>query len=109
MKKMKPVDRRRFIFTVVGGATALLAAPVLLAEGKGPLPPDDPYAKSMGFVVDTNLADGKRYKKHSPDQSCANCQLYKGEPGSAEGPCSFFGHRIVPSTGWCRNYKPQLS
>lgn len=104
---MKPLNRRRFIFTVVGGTSAILIAPALLAEEKGHLTEDDAYARSMGFVTDTNRADSKRYRKHSPDQSCANCQLYKGEPGSAEGPCSFFGHRIVPSTGWCRNYKPQ--
>jgi hypothetical protein len=104
---MKPVNRRRFFFKVAAGATAMLAAPSLLAEGKGHLTEDDPYAKSMGFVTDTNRADSKRYRKHSVEQSCANCQLYKGEPGSAEGPCSFFGHRIVPSTGWCRNHKPQ--
>jgi hypothetical protein len=102
---MKSMNRRNFIFKVVAGTAALAAAQTTVAKAKGHLTEDDPYAKSMGFVTDTNRANGKRYKKHSPDQSCSSCQLYKGEPGSAEGPCSFFGKRIVPSTGWCRNYK----
>lgn len=104
---MKDINRRDFIGRVVVGAIGIATVPVVSAEEKKPhLTEDDPYAKSMGFVTDTTRANSKRYKKHSVDQSCSNCQLYKGEPGSEEGPCSFFGKRIVPSTGWCRNYKP---
>ena len=104
---MSDINRRRFIGKFIVGAIGVASIPVVSAEKKkGRLTEDDPYAKSMGFVTDTTRANSKRYKKHSVDQSCSNCQLYKGEPGSAEGPCSFFGKRIVPSTGWCRNYKP---
>jgi hypothetical protein len=105
---MSDINRRRFIGQFVVGAIGIATIPLVAAEEKKEhLTEDDAYAKSMGFVTDTTRANSKRYKKHSVDQSCASCQLYKGEPGSAEGPCSFFGHRIVPSTGWCRNYKPE--
>ena len=104
---MNPINRRNFIIKLAGGAAALAASPLVLAKEKGRLTEDDPYAKSMGFVTDTTRANSARYRKHSVDQSCSNCQLYKGADGSAEGPCSFFGKRIVPSTGWCRNYKPR--
>ncbi|MGD1983306.1 MAG: high-potential iron-sulfur protein [Chromatiaceae bacterium] len=104
---MKDINRRGFLGRIVVGAIGIATLPVVIAEEKKEhLTEDDPYAKSMGFVTDTTRANSKRYKKHSVDQSCSNCQLYKGEAESAEGPCSFFGHRIVPSTGWCRNYKP---
>ncbi|MGB5199805.1 MAG: high-potential iron-sulfur protein [Sedimenticolaceae bacterium] len=111
---MQPIDRRKFLFKVAAGACALATAPVVTAEAdpdpkkpKGKLTETDGYARSMGFKTDTTRVDQKRYKKHTVDQSCSKCQLFKGEEGAAEGPCSFFGHRIVPATGWCRNFKPR--
>jgi hypothetical protein len=105
---MHESSRRKFLFQLAAGASALTMARLVSAEEpKGELPPDDAYAKAMGFVVDTNDADSAKYPKHSPDQSCAKCQLWSGAEGDDLGPCSFFGGRLVPSTGWCRNFKPQ--
>jgi hypothetical protein len=104
---MHESSRRKFLFQLAAGASALTMARLVSAEEpKGELPPDDAYAKAMGFVVDTNDADSAKYPKHSPDQSCAKCQLWSGAEGDALGPCSFFGGRLVPPNGWCRNFKP---
>jgi hypothetical protein len=107
---MPTIDRRTYMLQVVAGTCAAAVGGLALAEDdkpKGKLTEDDPYAKSMGFRLDTNNVDQKRYKKHTPDQQCSKCQLYTGTETDPEAPCSFFGKRIVPATGWCRNFKPK--
>jgi hypothetical protein len=105
---MSQCNRRQFIGQVVIGASALTLSRLAIAEEAKPaLPADDAYAKAMGFVLDTNDADSTKFPKHTPDQSCSKCQLYSGADGDDLGPCSFFGGRLVPPTGWCRNFKPK--
>lgn len=105
---MSQCNRRHFIGQVVIGASALTLSRLAIAEeAKSVLPADDAYAKAMGFVLDTNDADSTKFPKHTPEQSCLNCQLYSGADGDDLGPCSFFGGRLVPPTGWCRNFKPK--
>jgi hypothetical protein len=105
---MSECNRRRFLYQVAVGASALTLARVVSAEeAKGELSPDDAYAKAMGFVLDTNDADQAKFPKHTAEQSCAKCQLWSGNEGDSLGPCSFFGGRLVPPTGWCRNWKPK--
>lgn len=106
---MSTCNRRHFILQVAAGASALALSRLSAAEEakKEALSESDPYAKSMGFRLDTNQVDQAKYPKHTPDQSCLKCQLYSGEPGDELGPCSFFGGRLVPPTGWCRNFKPE--
>ena len=102
---MKPTTRRVFMLQIASAGTALTAAagPALAAGEK--LTETDGYARSMAFRYDTNQVDKKRYPRHDAKQSCATCQLYDGKPGDEWGPCSFFGGRLVKSTGWCRNFK----
>jgi hypothetical protein len=110
---MSSCDRRSFLLKVIAGTSALAVASVVQAEdAKKPLlklAETDAYARSMGFKVDTNLVDKARYPRHSPDQQCNRCQLFKADPSEPEGPCSFFGNRIVPATGWCRNFKARTA
>jgi hypothetical protein len=106
---MSQCNRRTFINQVVVGTSLLAIGRLGLAEEaqKEALSPDDAYAKAMGFVVDTNNANSEKFPKHTPEQSCKSCQLFSGAEGDDLGPCSFFGGRLVPPTGWCRNYKPK--
>jgi len=105
---MNPIDRRKFLFQIAAGASALtLARFVGAEEAKPALDPNDAYAKAMGFVVKTEDADSAKFPKHSTDQQCSKCQLWSGAEGDELGPCSFFGGRQVPPTGWCRNFKPK--
>jgi High potential iron-sulfur protein len=97
--------RRVFMMRVVAGGAALAAAQVARADDER-VTEADPYARTMGFKTDTTKVDGKKYPRHdAATQSCAKCQLYSGKPGDAEGPCSFFGGRLVNPNGWCRNFK----
>jgi hypothetical protein len=105
---MNHLNRRKFLFQVAAGAAVLPLARLAGAEEAKPdLDPNDAYAKAMGFVTDTANADSAKFPKHSTDQQCAKCQLFQGAEGAEKGPCSFFGGRQVPSTGWCRNFKPK--
>jgi High potential iron-sulfur protein len=103
---MNPKDNRRiFILKVVAGTGAMAAAARTRAEEEK-VTEADPYAKSMGFKLDTKTVDQTRYPRHDPaTQQCSKCQLYSGKPGDAWGPCSFYGGRLVSPNGWCRNFK----
>jgi hypothetical protein len=105
---MSECSRRVFMLQLVAGGSALALGRLSVAEeAKAVLTEDDAYAKSMGFRLDTTKVDQAKYPKHTPEQKCSECQLFSGEPGEALGPCSFFGKRLVPVDGWCRNFKPQ--
>lgn len=109
---MQPCNRRHFLIQVAAGTCAVAVAGLAGAEEakpKGRLTEDDAYAKSMGFRVDTTQVDQAKYPKHTVEQHCAKCQLYSGKEGEPEGPCSFFGGRLVPVNGWCRNFKPKAA
>ena len=102
---MQTRNRRIFILQVVAGASGLAAAAAQAQQAER-VTEDDPYARSMGFKLDTTKVDQKRYPRHdAATQQCSKCQLYSGKPGDQLGPCSFFGDRLVPPAGWCRNFK----
>lgn len=107
---MSQCNRRHLIGQLILGTSALTLCRITAAgDEKEALPADDAYAKAMGFVLDTNNADSGKFPNHSPDQNCSNCQLFSGAEGDDLGPCSFFGGRLVPPTGWCRNFEPKES
>ena len=102
---MNPNNRRSFVLKVLVAPCALAAAARAVAEEEK-MTEADPYAKSMGFRLDTKAVDQARYPRHdAATQQCSKCQLYSGKPGDALGPCSFFGGRLVSPNGWCRNFK----
>ena len=103
---MQQHPRRIFMLRVIAGTSALAAGAVVHAEEEK-VTETDPYAKSMGFKLDTKTVDAARYPRHdAATQQCSKCQLYSGKPGDAWGPCSFYGGRLVSPNGWCRNFKP---
>jgi hypothetical protein len=89
-------------------ATTALAATPSMAADEAPavrLTEDDPFARSMGFRLDTNQADQAKYPRHqAATQQCSKCQFYYGKAGEPIGPCAFFGGRLVPVQGWCQNF-----
>ena len=99
-------NRRTFVLKAIAGSSAFTCSGLLLAEEEK-VTELDPYAKSMGFRLDTNNVDKVRYPRHdAATQQCSKCQLYSGKPGDAYGPCSFYGGRLVSPNGWCKNFKP---
>lgn len=96
MKTYPP--RRRFLMQMAVMATAL---PVLI-EGIHPhahaalprLTPDNPQAKTLGYVEDAHETGNPTFK---PGSACANCQFFT----AATGACALFPSFSVASAGWC--------
>jgi hypothetical protein len=98
---MNPTNRRVFLFTLAAGSSAL-ASSAAMAQAK--LDEKDPTAVALGYVADTAKADKKKYPKHEAAQTCANCQLFQGKPGGADGPCPLFPGKTVAAKGWCASW-----
>jgi High potential iron-sulfur protein len=102
---MNPSNRRVFMMRVVAGGAVLAGTSSIHAQAPEKLAETDPYAKSMGFRLDTTKVDKARYPRHDDSQKCSKCQLWDGKPGAEFAACSFFGDRHTPSNGWCKNFK----
>jgi hypothetical protein len=107
VNKITPISRRHML-KAVAIATAL--APLALCKqhtalaADGPLVnPDDAAAKAVNYV-----ADARQAKSATTGSSCANCALYLGAAGSAQGPCQIFAGRQVKAAGWCSSWAPQM-
>jgi hypothetical protein len=101
---MQKNNRRVFMMQVAAGASAM-ALGLKASQAAEKLTENDAYAKSMGFKYDTKTVDNKRWTRHKPDQACNSCQLWDGKQADAFAPCSFFGDRLTPNAGWCKNWK----
>jgi len=104
-------NRRVFMLKVIAGSAALRAGTGSAADADAPVEKatvkvteSDAYPKSMGFRLDTNNVDKAKFPRHEASQRCSECQLFSGATGDEWGTCSFF-KRLVPPTGWCRNFK----
>ena len=79
------------VFEAAAAATALPA-----------LDPNDPTAKSLGYVNDSSKVDAAKNPTHKPQQKCATCAQYQGKAGDARGGCNIFAGKSVSSGGWCK-------
>ncbi len=59
----------------------------------------DPAAMKVHYV-----ADASRAKDAQPGANCANCSLYDGASGAAQGRCSLFPDKLVQAAGWCDSW-----
>jgi hypothetical protein len=74
------------------------------AAGGGPLvDPKEPAAKAVAYVENAKQAAGA-----TAGSNCANCVLYLGKTGSAQGPCQIFAGKQVKAAGWCSSWAPQM-
>ena len=93
-------NRRRFIKISVAGLAAVPAAAALWsgrAQAAETLSESDPTATALGYKADATKAPTRK----DNTATCANCSLYSGKPGAADGPCSAFGGKLVSAKGWC--------
>ncbi len=97
--------RRTFMLQLIAASSVLAVTQARAEEPPSALTEADGYAKSMGFRLETSQVDQAKYPRHDASQHCSKCQLFSGKPGEAIGPCSFYGGRLVPINGWCRNFK----
>jgi hypothetical protein len=83
--------------------STLLSRTADAAAGK--VDPNEPQAKSLGYVDDAAKVDAKANPNYKPGQMCANClQAPTYKPGMAEVPCNIFAGRPVSAKGWCKVY-----
>jgi hypothetical protein len=91
-----------------GALIGVAAVPVTALLGRaeaaaGPVDPNEPQAKSLGYVKDATKVDPKANPNFKPGQTCANClQVPKGKEGGAQVPCNIFAGRMVEAKGWCK-------
>ncbi len=96
-------SRRNFLVSSAALATALSTGRAAYAQA-AKLDPNDPTAKSLGYVADATKADKVKYPKYAAGQDCGACQLFAGKPGATEGPCPIFANKIVSAKAWCSAY-----
>lgn len=87
-------------------ALAVSLAPLAVsrrAEAAPLLAPGAPEAKAVHYVEDAKSAKGA-----TPGNTCANCALYQGASGSAQGPCQLFSGKDVKAAGWCSSWAAQM-
>ena len=83
--------------------TALLGRAEAAAAGK--VDPNEPQAKSLGYVEDASKVDAKANPNFKPGQHCANClQVPAGKEKGDWIPCNIFAGRNVSAKGWCKVY-----
>lgn len=97
--EMKSATRRVFMIQVVAtGAVALAGA---RAHAQAKLDETDPQAAALGYTINTNKVDKKKYPKHEASQLCGACAFYQGKAADSWGGCGLFGGKQVSSKGWC--------
>jgi len=83
--------------------TALLGRAEAAAAGK--VDPNEPQAKSLGYVEDASKVDAKANPNFKPGQMCSNClQVPAGKEKGDWIPCNIFAGRSVSAKGWCKVY-----
>jgi hypothetical protein len=97
-------ESRRGLLRGVALGLALLpvaAAPLrtALAADLPLVTADDALAKALKYVPDVSKAPDAK-----PGSKCANCMLYQGAAGSAQGPCALFPGKAVKGNGWCSSW-----
>lgn len=93
-----------------GALMGVAAVPVTALLGRaeaaaGKVDPNEPQAKSLGYVDDATKVDAKANPNYKPGQACANClQVPAGKEKGEEIPCNIFAGRPVSAKGWCKVY-----
>jgi hypothetical protein len=99
------LNRRSFLMTVVATAAAGALPARAFAEAPGKVTPDDPTAKSLGYVEDAGKIDAAKEPNFKKGSHCGACTLYKSaEAKNGYGPCAIFQGKWVSQNGWCRAY-----
>ena len=99
MDRMNRTNRRAFMKTVAAGGCVLAAG---AARAQSKLDEKDATAVALGYVTDTAKADKKKYPKHEPTQSCANCHLFQGKAGPPTVPARCSRARQCPPRAGAR-------
>lgn len=99
---MSHPTRRVFAIQLVAAAGASLAASHATAQARK-LTEAEPDAVALGYREETRNVDSKKFPRHSPNQTCTNCTIWKGK-GADGGTCHLFGSRLLSGNGWCSQW-----
>jgi hypothetical protein len=109
--KHKSINVRRRGFLKAGSFSAAALALGLCSgastgqETKPHLDENDPQAEQLGYKHDATKVDKKKSPTYKPGETCGNCQLFQGKPGTDEwAPCPIFPGKQVNVHGWCSSY-----
>lgn len=93
-----------------GALLGVAAVPVSAILGRaeaaaGKVDPNEPQAKSLGYVEDASKVDPKANPNFKAGQNCGNClQAPTAKAGDALVACNIFAGRQVSAKGWCKVY-----
>jgi hypothetical protein len=108
MKSFVYESRRQLLKKLMLGAALIPLADITVQKAFGADAPlvtaDDPTAKALKYTPDAAKATGAK-----PGSKCANCALYQGAAGSAQGGCLLFPGKQVKSSGWCSSWAPKTT
>jgi hypothetical protein len=100
--------RRSLLKGALLGVAAVPVSSLLLRTADaaaGKVDPNEPQAKSLGYIEDASKVDPKANPNYKAGQICGNClQAPNAKPGMAEVPCNIFAGRNVATKGWCKVY-----
>jgi hypothetical protein len=103
---MQKLSRRALVKGGLIAAACVPAAGLIVqfsrAADLSALDPNDPMAKSLGFVVDAAKVDAAANGTYKPGQKCGTCAQFQGKPGDARAACNIFVGHTVPQGGWCK-------
>lgn len=101
----RKISRRAIVkSTLMAGAFIPALGLMGTAEGAAltPLDPNDPQAKSLGFVTDASKVNAAANPMYKHGQKCTTCAQFTGKPTDATGGCNVFAGHSVPGGGWCK-------
>ena len=93
-----------------GALLGVAAVPVSALLGRtahaatGRVDPNEPTAKSLGYIEDATKVDAKANPNYKPGQLCSNCLQAPVKEGAEYVPCNIFAGREVAAKGWCKVY-----
>jgi high potential iron-sulfur protein len=64
--------------------------------------PNDPQAKSLGYIEDATKVDQKANPNYKSGQHCANCLQSQLQGNDQYVPCNIFPGKAVNVNGWCK-------
>ncbi len=79
---------------LIGNAADAAAMPLL--------DPNDPQAKSLGYVADASKVNAAANPTFKAGQKCSTCAQYQGKATDATAGCNVFAGHSVPANGWCK-------
>jgi hypothetical protein len=102
----KTFARRTLLKGALLGAAAVPVTALLgrAEAAAGKVDPNEPQAKSLGYVEDATKVDAKANPNYKAGQECVNCLQSTGKAGDAMVPCNIFAKREVNAKGWCKVY-----